>query len=99
MCLTCRGRMVQFRRDKGVVMPETKIKPILTCSQCMSGYFLQIERRVTGVVIDEGEVIIQEPKNSRATIFFTCKRCGCIVPPERLKDFRITPQIIDQSMN
>lgn len=77
----------------------TTVKPILTCSECMSGFFFQIERRVTGVIIDEGKVIIQEPRDTKTTTFFTCKRCGCIVPPDKLKDFDIQQQMPQVSAN
>lgn len=80
-------------------MPETATKPILTCAKCMCAFFYQIERRLTGVVIDEGKVIVQEPKDSKVSILFTCKRCGSLIPPDRLKGFEIKPQIPDVSKN
>ena len=83
----------------GEIMAETATKPILTCSQCMGAFFYQIERRLTGVVIDEGKVIVQEPRETKTTVFYTCQRCGCIVPPDKVKDFEVKLQTPEPSKN
>lgn len=74
-------------------------KPILTCAECGSGFFYQIERRMTGVVIDKGEILVQEPLKEKTATFFVCQRCGCIVPLDKLKDFQFSPQLQPISKN
>ena len=73
--------------------------PIFTCSNCMCAFFLQIERRMTGVVIDEGKIVVQPLLESKIIHYFVCRRCGCIVPNQRIAAFKFERQLQEPAHN
>lgn len=68
------------------------MKPILTCASCHCAHFKQVERRVTGVVIDDGQVSVKEPLEQTVTTHFVCRRCGTILPRDKANGLKFEAQ-------